>query len=162
MIFHNYICSRVQKASKRVVDWFLPWTNLTFGFIYSFFEVVPNCLHVIVNVFRTLIVLSILNIWFVWFAPYLRLFNINILWIKRAKQEIKCEQEEAKHKAKETLEEESCKTEINDTKAREEVRRLKSASRLVWCSVRWKIFHSKSILCCVHTHTQILQFKILV
>ena len=34
MIFHNYICSRVQKASKTVVDWFLPWTNLTFGLIY--------------------------------------------------------------------------------------------------------------------------------
>ena len=31
MIFHNYIYSHVQKASKTVVYWFLPFTNLTFG-----------------------------------------------------------------------------------------------------------------------------------
>ena len=35
MIFHNYICSHVQKASKTVVDYFLPWANFAFGLIYK-------------------------------------------------------------------------------------------------------------------------------
>ena len=34
MIFHNYICSRVQKASKKGLLSLLPFTNLTFGLIY--------------------------------------------------------------------------------------------------------------------------------
>ena len=47
------------------------------------------------------------------------------------KEETKCETEEAQHTAKETFEDESCKTETNGTKAREEVRRLEAESRLV-------------------------------
>ena len=47
------------------------------------------------------------------------------------KEESKCEAEEAQHKAKETFEEESCKTETKSTKAREEVRRLEAESSLV-------------------------------
>ena len=37
MNFYNYTCSRVQKASKKGILWFLPWTNLTFGLIYICF-----------------------------------------------------------------------------------------------------------------------------
>ena len=55
------------------------------------------------------------------------------------KEESKCEAEEAQHKAKETFEEESCKTETKSTKAREEVRWLETKSSLV-CAMLHKNF----------------------
>ena len=42
--------------------------------------------------------------------------------ISGTKEESKCEAKEVQHKAKETFEEESCRTETKSTKAREEVR----------------------------------------
>ena len=56
-----------------------------------------------------------------------------------SKEESKCEAEEAHHKAKETFEEESCKTETKSTKVREEVRRLEAKSKLV-CAMLDKNF----------------------
>ena len=53
-----------------------------------------------------------------------------------SKEESKCEAEETQHKAKKAFEKEGCKTEANGTKAREEVRRLKTESRSVGCFVR--------------------------
>ena len=44
--------------------------------------------------------------------------------------------EESESETKEIFEKENCKTEANGTKAREEVRRLKSTSRSVGCFVR--------------------------
>ena len=61
------------------------------------------------------------------------------------KEESKCETEEAQYTAKETFEDESCKTETNGTKARQEVRRLEAEPRLVCVRFLMKISHSKSI-----------------
>ena len=115
-------------------------------------------------------VLSIVNIPFVSFSPYLRFFLndvFNLVWksphlrrwkktpqtpIKsnkvksnrkpapKKKSSCKCEAEEIYQQNQKNFEKQGWKTEISDTKAREEIRRLKSELRSVGCFVTWN-FH---------------------